>query len=93
MVKLVTQLRTIINASLDAFEAELEASQLPELTFEPTPHPLDDATLVPSPKLFESRRVAVSALQMLVGLIKPAWQTASYEGPYSVSSSALPGGT
>lgn len=80
----ISQLRSIINTSLDAFEAELRAAQLPELSFAPTPHPLDNASFVPSPKLFASQKAAVASLNMLSALIQPAWKSA-YEGEQSAS--------
>ncbi|GAA5914154.1 hypothetical protein JCM5296_002640 [Sporobolomyces johnsonii] len=80
-MKVITQLRQLINASLDAFEAELNAHSLPDLDFEPVAHPLDNPDYLTPPRLFEARRAALSGLSMLTTLIKPAYQTACIEGP------------
>ncbi|GAA5886328.1 hypothetical protein JCM5296_001870 [Sporobolomyces johnsonii] len=80
-MKVITQLRQLITASLDAFEAELTAHCLPDLDFEPVAHPLDNPDYLTPPRLFEARRAALSGLSMLTTLIKPAYQTAAVEGP------------
>ncbi|GAA5886347.1 hypothetical protein JCM5296_001876 [Sporobolomyces johnsonii] len=80
-MKVITQLRQLITASLDAFEAELTAHCLPDLDFEPVAHPLDNPDYLTPPRLFEARRAALSGLSMLTTLIKPAYQTACIEGP------------
>ncbi|GAA5923342.1 hypothetical protein JCM1841_006490 [Sporobolomyces salmonicolor] len=80
-MKVITQLRQLINASLDAYEAELTAHGLPDLDFEPVAHQLDNPDYLTPPKLFEARRAALSGLSMLTTLIKPAYQTACIEGP------------
>ncbi|GAA5866847.1 hypothetical protein JCM1840_004286 [Sporobolomyces johnsonii] len=80
-MNVLAQLRQLINASLDAFEAELTAHCLPDLDFEPVAHPLDNPDYLTPPRLFEARRAALSGLSMLTTLIKPAYQTACIEGP------------
>ncbi|GAA5968318.1 hypothetical protein JCM21900_001168 [Sporobolomyces salmonicolor] len=79
-MKVITQLRQLINASLDD-EAELTAHGLPDLDFEPVAHQLDNPDYLTPPKLFEARRAALSGLSLLTTLIKPAYQTACIEGP------------
>ena len=78
MSSFLGDLRKLRNGSLDTLEEELAAHDLPELTFEPSPHPLDDPAFLAPPKLFKARRVALSGMGMLQVLINPACIT-SYE--------------
>ncbi|GAA5962969.1 hypothetical protein JCM21900_004327 [Sporobolomyces salmonicolor] len=54
-MKVITQLRQLIDDSLGAFEAELNAHSLPDLDFNPLAHPLDNPDYLTPPKLFEAR--------------------------------------
>lgn len=56
----LSALRTLINNSLDVYEAELDKLGLqPPGHKDATPHLLDDPTFLPTPELYESRRTLV----------------------------------
>ena len=53
-------LQTSLNRALDAFREELTKENLPQLsTFSIEPHPLDAPEFLPSPRLYEARRLAL----------------------------------
>ena len=72
---LIHDLRELLNDSLDVVEEEMSRMDLPDLTFEPVSHPLDDSGWLAPAKLFEARRASCATLEMLLALIKPTYQT------------------
>jgi len=65
-------LQTSLNTSINALKAELEAQKLPELSLRSqVPHPLDEASFLPSPALYEARRTAVGKWEILCIGISP----------------------
>ncbi|TFK53092.1 S-adenosyl-L-methionine-dependent methyltransferase [Heliocybe sulcata] len=60
-----------LTSSIDAFRAELTNQQLPEPSLcTSKPHPIDDPSYVPSPRMYEARRLAVSSLNQLKLLLE-----------------------
>lgn len=56
-------LRATLNTALDAFETALNAENLPSPSIQTCkPHPLDDSAFLPSPALYEARRIALSTM-------------------------------
>lgn len=72
---LLRDLRKLLNDSLDTLEAEILAQGLPELSFDAVPHILDDPLWLPPPRLYEARRAASAAIDMLGALVRPSWET------------------
>jgi len=67
----LSALRELINTSLDIYQAELDKEGFPEPGLkDPTPHPTDDPTFLPSRELFESRQRLVGALGMMLSIIQ-----------------------
>lgn len=59
----LTSLQKTLNAAIDTFKAELAAQNLPELSLNTAkPHPIDDLSYLPTPAMFEARRVALASL-------------------------------
>lgn len=59
----ITSLQKTLNAALDAFKAELAAQNLPEPSLNTSkPHPIDEITYLPTPAMYEARRVALASL-------------------------------
>lgn len=79
MTETLSQLRTLLNTSLDVLEAELVNNSLPPFSFAPVAHPLDDPAALAPFKLYEARRAAVGALGMITNLIRPSWQSTGLE--------------
>ncbi|KAH8924843.1 S-adenosyl-L-methionine-dependent methyltransferase [Atractiella rhizophila] len=71
----LAELRRIFNDSLDVIQSELKESNLPPFSLDPTPHPLDDPANLPSPRLYEARRVAMGSLGMIKAMISPLAMT------------------
>ncbi|KAG6873862.1 hypothetical protein C0995_010474 [Termitomyces sp. Mi166 len=67
----ITSLQNTLNSALDIFKAELVAQGLqePSLNTSKT-HPVDDISYLPSPAMFEARRVALASLGLLKSLIQ-----------------------
>jgi hypothetical protein len=62
-VSQLTSLQRTLNEAIDAFKAELEAQDLPEPSLTTSaPHPTDDITFIPTPAMYEARRVALAAM-------------------------------
>lgn len=59
----LSSLQKTLNAAIDTFKAELAAQNLPELSLNTSkPHPIDDLAFLPTPAMFEARRVALASL-------------------------------
>lgn len=59
----ITSLQNTLNGALDAYKAELAAQNLPEPSLNTSKlHPIDDMTYLPTPAMYEARRVAVASL-------------------------------
>lgn len=59
----LSSLQKTLNAAIDTFKAELAAQNLPELSLNTSqPHPIDELTFLPTPAMFEARRVALASL-------------------------------
>ncbi len=59
----ITSLQKTLNDAIDAFKAELQAQHLPEPSLNTSkPHPIDDIAYLPTPAMFEARRVALANL-------------------------------
>ncbi|TFK77452.1 S-adenosyl-L-methionine-dependent methyltransferase [Pluteus cervinus] len=67
----ITSLQKTLNDAIDAFKAELQAQHLPEPSLNTSkPHPIDDIAYLPTPAMFEARRVALASLGLLKSLIQ-----------------------
>ncbi|TFK41818.1 S-adenosyl-L-methionine-dependent methyltransferase [Crucibulum laeve] len=67
----LTSLQKTLNNAIDAFKAELAAQNLPEPSLNTSkPHPIDDITYLPTPAMYEARRVALASLGLLKSLIQ-----------------------
>ena len=71
----IYDLKKLLNDRLDVFEEEMSRMVLPDLTFDPVSHPLDDSSWLAPAKMFEARRASCATLEMLLALIKPTCQT------------------
>lgn len=59
----LTSLQKTLNSAIDAFKAELAAQNLAEPSLNTSkPHPIDDITYLPTPAMYEARRVALASL-------------------------------
>jgi hypothetical protein len=59
----ISSLQRTLNAALDAFKAELAAQNLPEPSLNTSKtHPIDEITYLPTPAMYEARRVALASL-------------------------------
>ncbi|KAI0737650.1 hypothetical protein C8Q80DRAFT_1276390 [Daedaleopsis nitida] len=63
-------LLSLLSTSIHAIEAELKAAHMPPFTLEPQWHPLDSFDAVPSPRLYEARRVAMASANMIKALVQ-----------------------
>ncbi|PPQ79396.1 hypothetical protein CVT25_002666 [Psilocybe cyanescens] len=67
----LSSLQKTLNAAIDTFKAELAAQNLPELSLNTSqPHPIDELTFLPTPAMFEARRVALASLGLIKSLIQ-----------------------
>jgi len=67
----ITSLQNTLNSAIDAFKAELAAQNLLEPSLNTSkPHPIDEITYVPTPVMYEARRVAVASLGLLKSLVQ-----------------------
>ncbi len=63
-------LQRTLNHAIDTFRSELAAAKLPPLSLNATePHPLDDCTYLPPPRLYEARRLALGMYAFYVAQI------------------------
>lgn len=68
-------LQTSLNGALNAFREELTKAKLPELsTFSLEPHPLDSPEYLPSPRLYEARRLALACVGQLKTLLQSPYE-------------------
>ncbi|KAK0194556.1 S-adenosyl-L-methionine-dependent methyltransferase [Armillaria mellea] len=68
-------LQISLNRALDAFREELTNENLPQLsTFSIEPHPLDAPGFLPSPRLYEARRLALACIGQLKTLLQPPYE-------------------
>lgn len=68
-------LQTSLNRALDAFREELTKENLPQLsTYSIEPHPLDAPDFLPSPRLYEPRRLALACVGQLKTLLQPPYE-------------------
>lgn len=59
----ISSLQKTLNSAIDAFKAELIAQNLPEPSLNTSKrHPIDEITYIPTPVMYEARRVAVASL-------------------------------
>lgn len=59
----LTSLQKTLNSAIDAFKVELAAQNLAEPSLNTSkPHPIDDITYLPTPAMYEARRVALASL-------------------------------
>lgn len=59
----ITSLQNTLNNALDAYKAELAAQSLPEPSLNTAkPHPTDGIDYLPTPAMYEARRVALASL-------------------------------
>ncbi|THG94085.1 hypothetical protein EW026_g7313 [Hermanssonia centrifuga] len=64
-------LQRTLNHAIDTFRRELAAAKLPPLSLNATkPHPLDDCTYLPPPRLYEARRLALASIGQLKSLLQ-----------------------
>ncbi|RPD73782.1 S-adenosyl-L-methionine-dependent methyltransferase [Lentinus tigrinus ALCF2SS1-7] len=66
----LTTLLSLLTTSIHTIEAELKAANMPPFTLEPKFHPLDSLDVVPTPRLYEARRVAMAASNMIKALVQ-----------------------
>ncbi|KAK0469010.1 S-adenosyl-L-methionine-dependent methyltransferase [Desarmillaria tabescens] len=68
-------LQSSLNHALDAFREELTKAKLPQLsTFSIEPHPLDAPEFLPSPRLYEARRLALACVGQLKTLLQSPYE-------------------
>ncbi|KAK0498922.1 S-adenosyl-L-methionine-dependent methyltransferase [Armillaria luteobubalina] len=68
-------LQTSLNCALDAFREELAKENLPQLsTFSIESHQLDAPEFLPSPRLYEARRLALACVGQLKTLLQPPYE-------------------
>ena len=66
----ITSLQNTLNSAIDAFKAELAAQNLPEPSLNTSKlHPIDEVTYLPTPAMYEARRVAVASLVLFIRLL------------------------
>lgn len=59
----LTSLQKTLNAAIDTFKAEIAAQNLPEPSLHTSKrHPIDEITYLPTPAMYEARRVALASL-------------------------------
>jgi hypothetical protein len=59
----LTSLQKTLNIAIDTFKAELAAQNLTEPSLNTSkPHPIDEITYLPTPAMYEARRVALASL-------------------------------
>ena len=59
----LTSLQKTLNTAIDTFKAELAAQNLTEPSLNTSkPHPIDEITYLPTPAMYEARRVALASL-------------------------------
>lgn len=59
----ITSLQNTLNSALDTYKAELVAQGLPEPSLRTSkPHATDDIAYLPSPAMFEARRLALASM-------------------------------
>jgi hypothetical protein len=59
----LTSLQKTLNIAIDTFKAELAAQNLTEPSLNTSkPHPIDAITYLPTPAMYEARRVALASL-------------------------------
>lgn len=67
----ISSLLETLTASIEVFKAELVRQQLPEPSLRTSkPHPIDDPSYIPSPAMYEARRLAVGSLNCLKLIIE-----------------------
>ncbi|KAF8899093.1 S-adenosyl-L-methionine-dependent methyltransferase [Infundibulicybe gibba] len=67
----LTSLQHTLNNAIDAFKAELAAQNLPEPSLNTSKaHPIDDITYLPTPAMYEARRVALASLGLIKSLVQ-----------------------
>ena len=63
----LTSLQKTLNVAIDTFKAELAAQNLTEPSLNTSkPHPIDEITYLPTPAMYEARRVALASLVCFV---------------------------
>ncbi|KZT28364.1 S-adenosyl-L-methionine-dependent methyltransferase [Neolentinus lepideus HHB14362 ss-1] len=68
-------LQVILNDALNAIQAELTIARLPALSnCAQIQHPLDDLNYLPSPRLYEARRLAIAAMGQLKNLLQQPFE-------------------
>jgi hypothetical protein len=69
----ITSLQNTLNSAIDVFKAELAAQNLTEPSLNTSKqHPIDEITYIPTPAMYEARRVALASL---------VWSSASMTVP------------
>ena len=63
-------LLSLLTTSIHTIESELKANGMPSFTLDPKWHPLDAPTAVPTPRLYEARRVAMASANMIRALVQ-----------------------
>ena len=59
----LTSLQNTLNSALAVYKAELAAEGLPDVSLETSkPHPTDDLAYLPSPAMYEARRLVIGSL-------------------------------
>ncbi|KAF8910161.1 S-adenosyl-L-methionine-dependent methyltransferase [Gymnopilus junonius] len=67
----LTSLQRTLNAAIDTFKAELAAQNLPEPSLNTSKrHPIDEITYLPTPAMYEARRVALASLGLIKSLVQ-----------------------
>ena len=63
-------LLSLLTTSIHTIESELKAANMPPFTLEPKWHPLDAPDCVPTPRLYEARKVAMASANMIKALVQ-----------------------
>jgi len=67
----LTSLQNTLNLAIDTFKAELAAQNLTEPSLNTSKlHPIDEVTYLPTPAMYEARRVALASLGLIKSLIQ-----------------------
>ncbi|KAG6837316.1 hypothetical protein H0H93_011411 [Arthromyces matolae] len=72
----ITSLQNTLNDALDVFKKELAVQGLHEPSLNTSKsHPIDSTTYLPTPAMFEARRVALASLGLLKSLVQSPYDT------------------
>ncbi|KDQ54103.1 hypothetical protein JAAARDRAFT_80423 [Jaapia argillacea MUCL 33604] len=86
----ITSLQNTLNAAIEVFKAELASQQIPEpslLTSQP--HPIDEITFLPTPVMYEARRLGVASLSLLKYLLESPYDALAANAWMTLEASSV----